>query len=153
MHLESSPHDTLQFKAFQNQELSPKKSPLGQLVLKLSNPISTNKKFQTSTVKKTQIRETNYQQCKNSYLEHRNQITTQIRTLSSPKKLADNLSTVRDSKQRQILTNYRLSDHSLAIEKGRHKKCWLPKEQRICGNCTTGEVKTEMHFLLHCEKM
>ena len=47
----------------------------------------------------------------------------------------------------------RLIDHSLAIEKGRHKKCWLPKEQRICGHCTTGEVDTEMHFLLHCEKL
>ena len=34
----------------------------------------------------------------------------------------DNLYSVRDTKQRQILTKYRLSDHQLAIETGRHKK-------------------------------
>ena len=27
---------------------------------------------------------------------------------------------------------YRLSDHSLAIETGRHKKTWLPKEEAVC---------------------
>ena len=43
-------------------------------------------------------------------------------------------------------------DHSLAIDKGRHKKSWLPKEQRVCGHCMTGEVDTEMHFILHCNK-
>ena len=52
----------------------------------------------------------------------------------------------------RFLTKYRLSDHSLAIEKGRYKKAWLPRDQRICGHCTTGEVETEMHFLLHCPK-
>ena len=42
MDLKSHPHDILQFKVFQTQELSPKMSPLGQLVLKLTNPITTN---------------------------------------------------------------------------------------------------------------
>ena len=159
MHLKSSLYDTLQFKAFQTQELSPKKSPLGQLVLKLINPATTNiGEFQTSTVNQPQIRMNQItKQFKNSYLEHWN-IETKLqhklecyRALKREYKLADYLSTVGDSKQRQILTKYRLSDHSLAIEKGRHKK-WLPKEQRICGHCTTGEVETEMHFLLYCEK-
>ncbi len=38
------------------------------------------------------------------------------------------------------------------MEKGRHKKSWLPPEERVCGHCTTGEVETEMHFLLKCDK-
>lgn len=50
------------------------------------------------------------------------------------------------------LPKYRLSDNNLAIEKGRYKKAWLPREQRICGHCTTDEVETEMHFLLYCPK-
>ncbi len=36
--------------------------------------------------------------------------------------LAEYLSTVRDRKQRQILTRFRLSDHKLETEKGRLKK-------------------------------
>ena len=67
--------------------------------------------------------------------------------------MAEYLSTVRDRKQRQMLTKYRLSDHHLAIEKGRLKKTWLPKENRICDHCSTGEVETEMHFLLQCEEL
>ena len=55
-------------------------------------------------------------------------------------------------RQRHVLTKYRLSDHNLAIETGRHRKNWLPREQRICGHCETGMVETEEHFLLHCGK-
>jgi len=62
------------------------------------------------------------------------------------------LQSVRDTKQRQILSKYRLSEHSLAIETGRHRKSWLPREQRVCVQCRTGEIETETHFLLHCHK-
>ena len=37
-------------------------------------------------------------------------------------KLAEYLNTVNDLKLRKALTRYRLSDHSLAIEKGRHRQ-------------------------------
>ena len=36
--------------------------------------------------------------------------------------LANYLSTVKDPKLRKALTMYRLSEHSLAIEKGRHRQ-------------------------------
>ena len=97
-------------------------------------------------------------QCKDTYLEHWKEETKgQSRlecylTLKRDYKLAEYLSTVRDRKQRQMLTKYRLSDHHLAIEKGRLKKSWQPKENRICDHCLTGEVETEMHFLLQCEQ-
>ena len=42
--------------------------------------------------------------------------------------LAEYLSTVRDLKQRQILTRYRLSDHKLTIQTGRHKKSTKRKQ-------------------------
>ena len=43
----------------------------------------------------------------------------------------------------QNWTRLRLSDYKLTIQTGRPKKSW--------GHCWTGEVETEMHFLLQCE--
>ena len=95
---------------------------------------------------------------KDQYLEHwKSQTKTQSRlncylTLNREYKLAEYLHTVRDVKQRRILTKYRLSDHQLAVETGRLRQTWLPREERICAHCSTGEIETEIHFLLNCEK-
>ena len=48
-------------------------------------------------------------------------------------------------------TIYRLKEHSLAIETGRHRRIWLPREDRLCTLCPQREVETELHFLFHCE--
>ena len=157
IHLKLSPQDTLQFEALETQELNPLKSPLSQLVMRLTNqPIAPS---QTSTAPQSKIRVNQIvQQTKKAYLEHwNNQTKTQnklncYRALNRNYELAKYLYTVKNVKQRQILTKYRISDHSLAIEKGRHKKTWLPEESRVCSHCTTGEVETEMHFLLHCQR-
>ena len=45
---------------------------------------------------------------------------------------------------------YRLRDHNLTIETGRHRQTWLPKEDRLCPHCTQHEVETELHFLTTC---
>ena len=66
--------------------------------------------------------------------------------------MADYLSTVRGIKQRQTITKYGLSEHYLAVEKGRPKRFWQPRENRICGHCLTDEVETEVHFLLKYKK-
>ena len=41
----------------------------------------------------------------------------------------------------------RLSEHILAIQKGRRRQTWLPREDRLCAHCPQNEVETEMHFL------
>jgi len=47
-----------------------------------------------------------------------------------------------------IETNYRLkSAHSLALETGRYKKTWLPKEERRHQQCEGTSVETELHLL------
>ena len=46
----------------------------------------------------------------------------------------------RKKKMRKVLAT-----HSLAIEEGRHKQTWLPREERLC--CDLGAVETELHFL------
>ena len=65
-------------------------------------------------------------------------------------KTAEYLSNVKDPKLRKYLTRYRISEHNLAIEKGRHRQTWLPREERLCIHCTQSEVETELHFLTTC---
>ena len=37
-------------------------------------------------------------------------------------------------KQRKTFTRYRLSNHSLAVEKGMQRQAWLPREESMCTN-------------------
>ena len=50
--------------------------------------------------------------------------------------------------QRIAFTKFRLSNHTLMIEKGRHLK--LDKNRRFCPFCPS-LIETEHHFLLHCK--
>ena len=49
-------------------------------------------------------------------------------------------------KNRQILTKFRVTDHSLNIEIGRYKN--ILRENRICTECK--EIEDEYHFFLYC---
>ncbi|KAE8297668.1 hypothetical protein D5F01_LYC04306 [Larimichthys crocea] len=64
--------------------------------------------------------------------------------------MADYLSCVTDPRLRKTLAMYKLSN-SLAVETGRHRQTWLPREDRLCTHCTQGEVETELHFLTTCQ--
>ena len=55
---------------------------------------------------------------------------------------------IRNPKLRQKLTKFRLSNHKLMIEVGRHMK--LRKEDRICPLCHL-EIEDEIHFLTKCK--
>ena len=52
-------------------------------------------------------------------------------------------------KNRTALTKFRLSNHRLMIEKGRHSKPIVSKELRFCPFCPS-IVEDEKHFLLVC---
>ena len=62
---------------------------------------------------------------------------------------AEHLTTVTVPNLRKAVTMYRLSEHSLAIEKGR-RQTWLSREDRLCAHCPQNEVETELHFLTSC---
>ena len=64
--------------------------------------------------------------------------------------MANYLTSVTDQTLRKTLTMYRLSDHRLAIETGRHRQTWQPREDRLCQLCPQRQVETETHFLLKC---
>ncbi|KAL6471861.1 hypothetical protein MHYP_G00205110, partial [Metynnis hypsauchen] len=59
---------------------------------------------------------------------------------------------IKDRKLRKELTMYRLSEHSLAIETGRRRQTWLPREARLCSHCELSVVETELLFLTECPR-
>ena len=65
--------------------------------------------------------------------------------------MAEYLTTVTDPNLRKALTMYRLSEHSLAIEKGCRRQTWLSREDRLCAHCPQNEVETELRFLTSCQ--
>ena len=125
--------------------------PLSQLALELSPQTQVEPRER----RRTGLNKIMKQQ-KESYLTHWTEATQKqsklecYRALNREYTVAEYLSTVRDPKQRKILTRYRLSEHSLAIEKGRHRQTCLPREERLCTHCTQKEVETEVHFLTTC---
>ena len=115
-------------------KLRTQKSSLSQLVLRLINPLTAPNTQQPRPSTALQPRlNINHaiKNSKNDYLEHRGkEINTQSKlkcyqALKTEYELEENLLTVRDTEQRQILTKYRLSDHCLATE-----RVWLPREER-----------------------
>ena len=49
---------------------------------------------------------------------------------------------------RSTLCKFRISAHSLEIEKGRYYN--IPRENRVCLSCKAGKVEDELHLFLSC---
>ena len=59
------------------------------------------------------------------------------------------LKVCKNRKERVMFTKLRLSDHCLQIEKGRHCRPKIPREQRYCDFCTR-KIEDEIHFVSEC---
>ena len=59
------------------------------------------------------------------------------------------LADIRNANHRTSLSKFRLSNHQLMIEIGRHKK--IPKTERYCQFCSDPVVEDEIHFLIDCK--
>ena len=57
---------------------------------------------------------------------------------------------VRNKRYQRALTRLRVSSHKLNIEAGRHVRPYIPRQQRVCLHCITGELEYEFNFLLIC---
>ena len=53
-------------------------------------------------------------------------------------------------KLRRTLTKFRVSDHKLMIEEGRHARPKIPRDSRWCKICQT-QVEDEQHMLIDCK--
>ena len=56
---------------------------------------------------------------------------------------------VKSVKYRIALSRFRLSNHTLMIEKGRHMRPQINRNDRKCGLCTN-EIENEFHFVIVC---
>ena len=56
---------------------------------------------------------------------------------------------IRNTKHRIALTRFRLSNHNLLIEKGRHARPRLERSERRCFLCKD-EIEDEKHFINKC---
>ena len=65
----------------------------------------------------------------------------------------DNYLKIPSCQQRRHISKLRCSDHSLEIEKGRHKKgnTRTQPHDRLCTLCKNEEIEDEEHFLLKCD--
>ena len=60
----------------------------------------------------------------------------------------ENYLNITNFQQRRHISKLRCSDHGLEIEKGRHRN--IPRNERVCKLCTSGQIEDEEHFLLDC---
>ena len=51
---------------------------------------------------------------------------------------------------RKVLTQLRLSSHSLRIQTGRYGRNREERRERLCNVCNSGEIEDEFHFILKC---
>ena len=152
-HLKTSDPNSYHYKALHCQEENIERSPLNQLVLRLTSSNRTRPQDSPHTIWPNQI----IAKAKENYINYWT-CTTQTQNklqcylaLNRQYTVANYLTAVTDPKLRKTLTMYRLSDHSLAVETGRHRQTWLPREERLCQLCPQRQVETEQHFLLHCQ--
>ena len=81
-----------------------------------------------------------------------NDDNSKLRTYSIFKKgvgFENYLTTIKNITRRNQISKFRLSNHALLIETGRHSVPFIRKEARFCPFCKTS-VETEIHFLLQC---
>ena len=87
-----------------------------------------------------------------SAFESINKQDSKLRTYSLIKasvEIENYLITTRNINARVCLTKFRLSNHKLMIETGRHQK--VPKTERFCPFCH-GMIEDEIHFLINCKQ-
>ena len=76
----------------------------------------------------------------------RNPLLRTYKIFKSSHEIEKYLLYVRNYKYRRSISQFRVSSHSLEIEKGRHTKPKTPENLRKCKYCNSGQIDDEMHF-------
>ncbi len=53
-------------------------------------------------------------------------------------------------RERQIICRFRISNHKLDIEVGRHHRPPIPADLRVCTRCKCGKIGDENHYVFEC---
>jgi hypothetical protein len=126
-----SPEKICDSQTFHNK--SPSKLVLGLCSQTETDPTETQ---DINTIRPTQI----MRKQKDHYMTHWKELKKQsilecYLALNREYTVAEHLTTKTDPNLRKALTMYRLSEHSLAIEKGRRGQTWLSGVDRLCAHC------------------
>ena len=65
-------------------------------------------------------------------------------------KHADLLNHIKNLKHKRSIAKFRIGNHNLKIETGRHSIPKTPVNLRNCNYCNSNEIEDETHFLLSC---
>ena len=168
--LENSPTDLLR-KAYSEMKITASKAPSNCKNLWLSNIIFYSEKlgidlnicknygklkFKNMLKKQFKINFLNvWEKNRDEYQENQGKLDTYFkfkRTFGY-----ENYLDIKNPKK-YLLTKYRLSNHCLRIETGRHERVFnvsgksdpLPRQDRLCLYCNLDSVESEVHFLLEC---
>ena len=96
----------------------------------------------------------NVQQISNSYWNECLDQSPKALTYNQIKNVVKNekyLMIITNREHRVVLSTLRLSDHMLMIEKGRHSRPKIAREDRFCKYCE-GKIENEVHFTAECSK-
>ena len=75
---------------------------------------------------------------------------TFLSTFKTEYKVEPYLSLIKNPTTRRTFTQFRISNHKLQIEYGRYQN--IPREERTCKLCNSGEIEDEFHLSLACQK-
>ncbi len=153
-HLHQSDPDSVQYKALLANETSAESHPLNTLAHQLvhKTQLLTDYSLKPKTI--TKEIDTNLKDTHDESLQIQFDLQNKLQcysTLNRTTKFANYL-LIKPFKERQILSKYRLNDHDLEIERGRHRQTWSEREQRICRHCDLQQIEDEKHFLMMCPK-
>ena len=73
-------------------------------------------------------------------------------TFKSDTRKADFLDMIRNLRYRIAINKFRLGNHLLHIETGKHTVPKTPEDLRLCHVCPTNEIENELHFLFSCTR-
>jgi hypothetical protein len=136
-HLKGRNFQTFHNKAITYRKMNLEKSPLSKLVLGLCSQTETDptelQDRNSNTIRPNQI----MRKPKDDYLTRWKEFT------KKQSKLESYLGLNREYTVAEYLTMYRLSEHSLVVEKDYQRQTWLSREDRLCAHCPQNEGPNE----------
>ena len=73
-------------------------------------------------------------------------------TFKHDTKYSSFLELITNEDHRKVTAKFRMGNHNLKIETGRHSYPKIPENLRTCDHCETGNiVENETHFLFRCK--
>ena len=101
--------------------------------------------FQTPTIM-TKIKESYIEFWKHK-LNHSSKLSF-YSTFKTNYSMEPYLTKIKNPSIRRTFSKFRISNHKLLIERGRYEN--IPRENRLCKVCNSGEIEDEYHFTLTC---